>query len=92
MFEAVGHPVVGLVRKSFGPIQLGPMRPGQVRELNKMEISALLAAADGKPVRAPRPVASKQPQRPQRATKNGRPTGTSKGRPEGKRGTDSRKR
>jgi len=92
MFEAVGHPVVGLVRKSFGPIQLGPMRPGQVRELNKMEISALLTAADGKPARAPRPVASKQPQRPQRATKNGRPTGTSKGRPEGKRGTDSRKR
>ncbi|MEY2955027.1 MAG: hypothetical protein RL530_628 [Actinomycetota bacterium] len=92
MFEAVGHPVVGLVRKSFGPIQLGPMRPGQVRELNKMEISALLKAAEGKTAKTPRPVAGKQPQRPQRATKNGRPTGSSKGRPEGKRGTDSRKR
>lgn len=92
MFEAVGHPVVGLVRKSFGPIQLGPMRPGQVRELNKMEISALLKAAEGKTAKTPRPVAGKQPQRPQRATKNGRPTSSSKGRPEGKRGTDSRKR
>jgi pseudouridine synthase len=92
MFEAVGHPVLGLVRKSFGPIQLGPLKPGQVRELNKMEISALLKAADGKPAKSPRPVAAKPPQRPQRATKNGRPTGASKGRPEGKRGTDSRKR
>ncbi|MEN9714620.1 MAG: hypothetical protein RJA35_87 [Actinomycetota bacterium] len=91
MFDAVGHPVVQLVRRSFGPIQLGSIRPGQVRELNKMEISALLSAADGKTVRSPRPVANKQPQRPQRATKNGRPTGSSKGRPEGKRGTDSRK-
>jgi pseudouridine synthase len=92
MFEAVGNPVLGLVRKSFGPIQLGPLKPGQVRELNKMEISALLKAADGKPAKSPRPVAAKPPQRPQRATKNGRPTGASKGRPEGKRGTDSRKR
>ncbi|MFM7030315.1 MAG: pseudouridine synthase [Micrococcales bacterium] len=92
MFEAVGHPVVGLVRKSFGPIQLGSLKPGQVRELNKMEVSALLKAAEGKPAKAPGPVASKPPQRPQRATKNGRPTGASKGRPEGKRGTDSRKR
>jgi 23S rRNA pseudouridine2605 synthase len=92
MFEAVGHPVIGLVRKSFGPIQLGTLKPGQVRELNKMEISALLKVAEGKPARSPRPVASKQPQRPQRATKNGRPTGASSGRPEGKRGTDSRKR
>jgi len=92
MFEAVGHPVVGLVRKSFGPIQLGSMKPGQVRELNKMEISALLTIAEGKPARTPRPVAGKKPQRPQRATGNGRPTGTSKGRPEGKHGKDSRKR
>ena len=77
MFEAVGHPVVGLVRKSFGPIQLGPLRPGQVRELNKMEIGALMKAADGKTTNTPRPVAGKKPQRPNRSTANGRPTGKS---------------
>ncbi|MEY4743834.1 MAG: hypothetical protein RIR34_1173 [Actinomycetota bacterium] len=86
MFEEVGHPVIGLVRKQFGPIQLGALRAGQVRELNKMEVSALLKAAEGKDVRTPRPVAAKQPQRPQRSTGNGRPTGSSYGKPTGKRG------
>lgn len=77
MFEAVGHPVVGLVRRQFGPIQLGPLRPGQVRELNKMEVSALLKLANGKEVKPPKPVQGKAPQRPSRSTKNGRPTGKS---------------
>ncbi len=77
MFEAVGHPVIGLVRKSFGPIQLGPLRPGQVRELNKMEVGALMKAAAGKSANPPRPVAGKSPQRPNRPTGNGRPTGKS---------------
>ena len=77
MFEAIGHPVVGLVRKSFGPIQLGPMRPGQVRELNKMEVGALLKVASGKTASTPKPVAVAKPQRPNRGTNNGRPTGKS---------------
>ncbi|MFM6980451.1 MAG: pseudouridine synthase [Micrococcales bacterium] len=66
MFEAVGHDVVGLVRKQFGPIQLGPLRPGQVRELSKLEVAALLKIGEGKNARVPRPFDGKPPQRPQR--------------------------
>lgn len=55
MLENVGHPVVGLVRKQFGPIHLGTLKQGHIRQLNKMEIGALLKAATGKPSRAPRP-------------------------------------
>jgi pseudouridine synthase len=46
MFEAVGHPVLELTRKSFGPLRLGNLKPGQYRELSKLEVSALLSAAD----------------------------------------------
>jgi 16S rRNA U516 pseudouridylate synthase RsuA-like enzyme len=57
MFEFVGHPVVGLVRRSFGPIQLGPLKEGRIRELSKIEVGALLKAAegDGRVPRPPRP-------------------------------------
>jgi pseudouridine synthase len=55
MFDFVGHPVVGLVRRSFGPIQLGPLKEGRIRELSKIEVGALLKAAEGKVERAPRP-------------------------------------
>ena len=55
MLENVSHPVVGLVRKQFGPIHLGTLKQGHIRQLNKMEIGALLKAATGKPSRPPRP-------------------------------------
>lgn len=55
MFEFVGHPVIGLVRRQFGPIQLGPLKEGRIRELSKIEVGALLKAAEGEPKRAPRP-------------------------------------
>lgn len=45
MFDAVGHPVISLTRKSFGPLRLGSLKPGQFRELGKLEVSALLEAA-----------------------------------------------
>lgn len=45
LFEAVGHPVIELTRKSFGPLRLGSLKPGQYRELSKLEVSALLSAA-----------------------------------------------
>ena len=45
MFDAVGHPVITLTRKSFGPLRLGTLKPGQFRELSKLEVSALMAAA-----------------------------------------------
>jgi hypothetical protein len=51
MFDFVGHPVLGLVRKQFGSIQLGPLKAGRIRELSKVEIGALLKAAEGKSAR-----------------------------------------
>lgn len=41
MFDAVGHPVVRLVRTAIGPIRLGDLRPGRVRHLNPAEVQAL---------------------------------------------------
>jgi pseudouridine synthase len=46
MFEAVSHPVLELTRKSFGPLRLGNLKPGQFRELSKLEVSSLLSAAE----------------------------------------------
>lgn len=59
MFEAIGHPVKDLVRRQFGPVHLGPLKQGQTRLLSKIEIGALLKAAEGKETRAPRPPKSK---------------------------------
>ncbi|MWB99892.1 pseudouridine synthase [Agromyces seonyuensis] len=42
MLDAVGHPVVELVRRQFGPLHLGTLRAGQLRELTKIERGALL--------------------------------------------------
>ena len=42
MLAAVGHPVVELVRRSFGPLHLGTLAAGQVRDLSKVERGALL--------------------------------------------------
>jgi 23S rRNA pseudouridine2605 synthase/16S rRNA pseudouridine516 synthase len=42
MFDAVGHPVVELVRRQFGPLHLGTLRSGELRELTKSERGLLL--------------------------------------------------
>jgi 23S rRNA pseudouridine2605 synthase len=42
MMEAVGHPVVDLVRRQFGPLHLGTLRAGDVRDLTKVELGQLL--------------------------------------------------
>ncbi len=55
MLDHVGNPVLGLVRKQFGPIHLGTLKLGHVRNLSKIEVGALLKAAQGKEERAPRP-------------------------------------
>jgi 23S rRNA pseudouridine2605 synthase len=44
--EAVGHPVIRLVRTSVGSVQLGDLRPGRLRPLNSKELGALFAAVD----------------------------------------------
>ncbi len=43
--EAVGHPVVSLVRTDVGPVRLGDLRQGKMRPLNRQEVAALYAAA-----------------------------------------------
>ena len=46
LMEEVGHPVERLVRKQFGPVRLGQMKPGAVRELSQKEIGQLLDLVD----------------------------------------------
>jgi len=45
MMDAVGHPVIDLVRTQFGPIRLGSLAPGETRELSPAEIGKLEQAA-----------------------------------------------
>jgi 23S rRNA pseudouridine2605 synthase len=45
MLEAVGHPVLDLVRTEVGPIRLADLRSGRMRRLNKAEVGALYKAA-----------------------------------------------
>jgi 23S rRNA pseudouridine2605 synthase len=45
MMDAVGHPVVELVRRQFGPLHLGTLPAGRARELTKVERGALLTLA-----------------------------------------------
>ncbi len=44
MMEAVGHPVLDLVRVGFGPLRLGRLRTGEWRPLTAAEVGKLLAA------------------------------------------------
>jgi len=45
MLEEVGHPVIDLVRRQFGPLHLGNLAPGEIRDLTKVELGQLLAIA-----------------------------------------------
>lgn len=45
MLEAVGHPVVDLVRRQFGPLNLGSLPVGRTRNLTKVELGAVLTIA-----------------------------------------------
>jgi 23S rRNA pseudouridine2605 synthase len=58
MLEAVGLPVRRLVRVRVGPVRLGRLAPGQVRELSPEEVRALWRATSGKPG-GKRPTASR---------------------------------
>jgi 23S rRNA pseudouridine2605 synthase/16S rRNA pseudouridine516 synthase len=53
MLDAVGHPVTELVRRSFGPLNLGTLKAGGVRDLTKVEVGRLLTLS-----RAARPDAA----------------------------------
>jgi pseudouridine synthase len=47
MMNAVGHPVVELVRRQFGPLHLGSLASGQIRDLTKVELGQLLTLSRG---------------------------------------------
>ncbi|WP_220484023.1 pseudouridine synthase [Microlunatus kandeliicorticis] len=42
MMEAVGHPVRRLSRTAIGPVKLGALRSGELRDLTRSELGALL--------------------------------------------------
>lgn len=51
MLDAVGHPVIDLVRRQFGPLNLGSLPIGRTRDLTKAELGQLLTISrhgDGK--------------------------------------------
>jgi pseudouridine synthase len=52
MLDEVGHPVQALVRRSFGPVQLGSLGVGQMREMTRQELGALLTIARGAAARS----------------------------------------
>ena len=45
--EAVGHPVRRLSRTGIGPVRLGTLRIGEVRELTRDELGGLLDLTGG---------------------------------------------
>ena len=45
MFETVGHPVRRLSRTAVGPVRLGQLRVGELRELSRDELGALMDLA-----------------------------------------------
>lgn len=45
LLDAVGHPVLNLVRTDVGPIRLGDLRPGRTRVLSRAEVAALYSQA-----------------------------------------------
>lgn len=47
MLAEVGHPVEELVRRQFGPLNLGTLKVGHMRELSIGERGALLSSVDG---------------------------------------------
>jgi 23S rRNA pseudouridine2605 synthase/16S rRNA pseudouridine516 synthase len=42
MMAEVGHPVIELVRRQFGPLHLGSLGVGQIRDLTKVELGQIL--------------------------------------------------
>ncbi len=52
MLDAVGHPVLELVRRQFGPLHLGSLGEGQLRDLTKIELGQLLTLSRGVPASA----------------------------------------
>jgi 23S rRNA pseudouridine2605 synthase len=45
VLDHVGHPVRRLTRTAIGPVRLGPLKTGELRELTSAELGGLLDAA-----------------------------------------------
>jgi 23S rRNA pseudouridine2605 synthase/16S rRNA pseudouridine516 synthase len=45
MLDEVGHPVIDLVRRQFGPLHLGTLAQGEIRDLSKAELGEILTIA-----------------------------------------------
>jgi 23S rRNA pseudouridine2605 synthase len=65
LLARLGHKVQRLIRIAVGPVRLGELPPGAVRELTQRELDALRAAVDnptsGKAPKASRPAAQRRP-------------------------------
>lgn len=53
MLDHVGHPVLELVRRQFGPLHLGTLQAGRTRDLTKLELGSLLTLARTTPASNP---------------------------------------
>jgi len=49
MLDHVGHPVLELVRRQFGPLHLGTLGAGRTRDLTKLELGRLLTLVRSAP-------------------------------------------
>ena len=49
MLDEVGHPVIELVRRQFGPLHLGTLPIGKTRDLTKVELGELLTISRSAP-------------------------------------------
>jgi pseudouridine synthase len=56
MLKEVGHPVIDLVRRSFGPLHLGNLKVGATRELSSTELGQILTLS--RSIETPVPEAS----------------------------------
>ncbi|QHO70396.1 MFS transporter [Marisediminicola antarctica] len=64
MLEEVGHPVVDLVRRQFGPLHLGTLQIGEIRDLTKAEVGQLLTISRDAKATTGADAASDQPDDP----------------------------
>ena len=55
MLDAVGHPVIELVRRQFGPLHLGTLPVGRTRDLTKVELGQLLTISRNAPEHSEEP-------------------------------------
>lgn len=103
MLAHVGYPVRSLVRRSFGPLHLGTLRQGEIRELTADELGQLLRLSSGEPAENPTKQRGEradsrggQPGRGKRAGHGGHPRsksgGTRGGHARGDRGSQPRGR